>query len=302
LKHTFFASELDAVPHEKFTGAEKHQKFLHQANLINPSEPATGYQGPTTQEVPRPPRQRGAIYASALDVSLWDVGLAGDILIHDPALRKILYTPAATQDGAAVPTSGPWFFPGHPGLMVSTGSSPGFSSLLSRFTHPDELVCVTLLANKEGLDLTQLARRIAGAYDPKIGPPPGTADRRIQQSPFSVSETMGRLEKALREKNVTIMGRVDHAQAAKQAGLTLAPTEEIIFGNPAAGTLLMQANRAVALDLPLRAVAWEEKGAVWLGATDPVAIARANGITTRDEVTATMRAAVDEALRKAVSD
>ncbi len=51
--------------------------------------------------------------------------------------------------------------------MVSRGEENGFSSLLSRFTHPDELVCVTLLANAEGLDLSQLARKIAGAYDPK---------------------------------------------------------------------------------------------------------------------------------------
>ncbi len=153
--------------------------------------------------------------------------------------------------------------------MVTTGDKAGFSSLLSRFTDPKELVCVTLLANKDGLDLTQLARQIAGAYDAKIGPPPSTVGMRVQQSPYSVKKTMDRLEAALKAKGVGIMARADHAQAAKKASLTLEPTEEILFGNPANGTLLMQSNRAVAVDLPLRAVAWEENGEVLAGRDRP---------------------------------
>lgn len=155
LKHTFFGSDLGRVPREVFAAGERHKRFLSDPQLIDPTEPATG---------------RGAIapksiYSSARDISLWDIALAGEILIKDPALRKVLYVPGdATQVGA-------WNFPGHPGLMITTGSGNGFSSLLSRFTDPSELVCVTLLANKEGLDLHDLAARIAAAHNAKLAPP-----------------------------------------------------------------------------------------------------------------------------------
>jgi CubicO group peptidase (beta-lactamase class C family)/uncharacterized protein (DUF302 family) len=287
LTQTFSAGELEKLSWEKT--AKEHSEFLRDPKLINPSEPATG------SESQGPPTDGMRIYASAMDVSIWDISLAGEILIKDPALRKILYHPAHGKS-----STGPWYFPGHPGLMVATGSRDGFSSLLSRFTDSKELVCVTLLANKEGLDLTQLARRIAGAYDPRIGPPVQTAALRVQQSPFSVTETLDRFEAILRERGVGIIARVDHAKAARGAELELPATGEILFGNPADGTLLMQQNRAVATDLPLRAAAWEQDGAVWIAATDPVEIATRHDITDLEEVVQRMRNGIDSALRQAV--
>lgn len=291
LRQTFFGRDLAKAPREALGPDGRHAAFLRDATLINPTEPATGYRG--KEEVA--PAERG-IYASALDISLWDVGLAGDVLIRDPALRKLLYRP---EKGGT--TTGPWIFPGREGLMVATGSGDGFSSLLSRFTKADELVCVTLLANKEGLDLTQLARRIAGAYDARLGPPVTAKSMRIQQSPYSVSQTIDRLERVLRDRGVGVVARVDHRKAAQSANLELRPTEELIFGNPAQGTLLMQANPAVAVDLPLRAAAWEENGEVWLAATDPVELAERHGLTAQMELALKMRAAVDAALFAAVS-
>jgi CubicO group peptidase (beta-lactamase class C family)/uncharacterized protein (DUF302 family) len=299
LEQTFFAGELEGLHRERLAESERHRRFLEDPRLINPTEPAVGRGAAPLN--PRLLPERAAIYASAMDVSVWDIGLAGGILIKDTALRRVLYQPATLKTGGRVPTSGAWEFPGHPGLMVVTGSEAGFSSLLSRFTDPKELVCVTLLANKEGLDLTQLARRIAGAYDPAIGPPASTAEQRVQQSPFSVAETMARLEQALRVQGATIMARIDHAAGAASVGQTLAPTEEIIFGNPAAGTPLMQANPAVALDLPLRAVAWQMGGEVWLAAVDPVRIAARHGLAGERARALQMRAAVDRALRAAVA-
>jgi CubicO group peptidase (beta-lactamase class C family)/uncharacterized protein (DUF302 family) len=295
LRHTFFASELAALGREDLTTTGRHREFLHQPSLIDPTEPAAGSRGHGLAPVP------GVLWASAVDVSFWDIALAGEILIKDPGLRRLLYQPARTSDGASLATSGPWDFPGHPGLMVVTGGGSGFSSLLSRFTDPSELVCVTLLANQEGLDLSQLARRIAGAYDPKIGPPPGTADLRVQQSPWSVAVTADRLERVLRQGGATIMARLDHAEAASRVALALPPTQEILFGNPAVGTLLMQANRAVAVDLPLRAVIWEAGGEVWVAATDPVDLAARHHITDHQDLVAAMRASVDAALLSAVS-
>jgi CubicO group peptidase (beta-lactamase class C family) len=288
LRHTFFAADLKVVPREDVASGGQHRRFLREPALIDPTEPATGYRAGAAA----PSSSERAIYSSASDISVWDIGLAGDILVKDAALRKVLYSPA---------TSGPWFFPGHDGLMVATGSGEGFSSLLSRFTRADELVCVTLLANREGLDLTQLARKIAGAHNPRIGPPASAAGMRVQQSPYGVKETMTRLERVLRARGVGIVARVDHTRAAGSVNLQLRPTEELIFGDPANGTLLMQASPAVAADLPLRAVAWEAEGAVWLGAVDPVEIVRRGGLAGHHALALKMRHAIDDALLEAVT-
>jgi uncharacterized protein (DUF302 family)/CubicO group peptidase (beta-lactamase class C family) len=300
LRYTFFSGDLPAIPREDFAPGGHHGKFLHAPALINPTEPATGYRETSGRLDPLPPADH-AIFSSAQDISIWDVGLAGDILVKDAGHRKLIYRPATQSDGTRVPTSGAWVFPGHEGLMVTTGSASGFSSLLSRFTKSDELVCVTLLANKEGLDLTQLARRIAGAYNAKLGPPLEVAAMRVQQSPYSVKETLDRLERVLRERGAGIVARVDHAAAAKSAGLELRPTETLIFGNPANGTPLMQSNPAIAVDLPLRAAAWEENGEVWLAATDPVELLASHGIKDRHAEAQRMRDGLDSALLQAVS-
>lgn len=308
LTHTFFAGDLDPgldpapdrVPREPLATTGKHREFLRDPRLIDPTEPASGRANDGTAP-PGAARNPDALWASAVDVSRWDIALAGEILIRDPALRRLLYRPGRSADGTGTATSGPWDFPGHPGLMVVTGGGRGFSSLLSRFTDPSELVCVTLLANREGLDLTQLARRIAGAFDARLGPPARAAALRVQQSPYDVATTLSRLASALRQGGATIMARLDHAEDAKSVALDLPATEELLFGNPAAGTLLLQSNRAVAVDLPLRAVAWEENGEVWVAASDPVELAHRHAITDRDELVRAMRASIDAALLAAVS-
>jgi D-alanyl-D-alanine carboxypeptidase len=157
LAHTFFGSELSRVANEKLVPGAKHKEFLAEPRFIDPTEPATGYvQNGTAKIDPR------AIFASARDISIWDIALAGGILIRDPALRRRLYVPENAK------RRGAWSFPGHPGLMIATGSANGFSSLLSRYTDPSELVCVTLLANREGLDLRTLAGKIAAAHNARL--------------------------------------------------------------------------------------------------------------------------------------
>lgn len=198
LKHTFFAAELNNLPRELPGGNERHRKFLDDPALINPTEPATGYEGDDTHPITAPDGTtlpvRAAIYASAEDISAWDIGLAGNILIKDPELRKILYTPAKLKDGSNSGTSGAWLFPGRSGLMITTGESPGFSTLLARYTDPKELICVTLLANKSGLDLKPLAEQIAAAYDPSIQPqatPPPAPSATSSPSPTPTPATQG---------------------------------------------------------------------------------------------------------------
>jgi len=89
-------------------------------------------------------------------------------------------------------------------------------------------------------------------------------------SKHTVDETMQRLESLLNERGVTIFARVDHSGEAAKIGLAMRPTKLLIFGSPKGGTPLMQAAPTVAIDLPLKALFWEDPyGKVWLTYNDP---------------------------------
>jgi uncharacterized protein (DUF302 family) len=82
-------------------------------------------------------------------------------------------------------------------------------------------------------------------------------------------ETMDRLEKAILDKGLTVFARIDHAGGARAAGLSLRPTELIIFGNAKGGTPLMQAGQEAGIDLPLKALVYQDaQGKVWLAYND----------------------------------
>ncbi len=84
-------------------------------------------------------------------------------------------------------------------------------------------------------------------------------------SQYSVSETIDRIEQAVTAKGMKLFARINHAREAKQVGLDMPPTELLIFGNPQGGTTLMLASPTVAIDLPMKALAWEDSsGRVWL--------------------------------------
>ncbi len=89
-------------------------------------------------------------------------------------------------------------------------------------------------------------------------------------SSFGPKETMDRLEAEIRAKGMTVFARVDHAAGAAAVGLELRPTELLIFGSAKAGTALMQADQAIGIDLPLKALVYEDAaGKVWLAYNDP---------------------------------
>jgi uncharacterized protein (DUF302 family) len=91
----------------------------------------------------------------------------------------------------------------------------------------------------------------------------------------SVKATIDRLEAALKTARIAVFARIDHAAGAAAVGMKLRPTEVLIFGNPRAGTPLMQANQTIGLDLPLKVLAWEDAdGHVWVCYNDPVSLAR----------------------------
>jgi len=90
------------------------------------------------------------------------------------------------------------------------------------------------------------------------------------ESQFSVKQTADRLQTLLSKKGMKIFNRINHAQGAKSVGIELRPTELIIFGNPKAGSPLMQCAQTMALDLPQKALVWQdEAGKVWITYNDP---------------------------------
>jgi uncharacterized protein (DUF302 family) len=98
-------------------------------------------------------------------------------------------------------------------------------------------------------------------------------------SSFDPKETMDRLEAALRASGVTIFARIDHAAGAAGVGETLRPTELLIFGNPKAGTPLMQAGQTIGIDLPLKALVWRDAaGKTQVSYNEPGWLARRHGL------------------------
>jgi uncharacterized protein (DUF302 family) len=98
-------------------------------------------------------------------------------------------------------------------------------------------------------------------------------------SPHTVMETFARLETIVRAKGLTILARIDHSGDAAKAGLPMQPTKLLIFGNAKSGTPLMVASPSVAIDLPLKALVWQDDaGKVWLSYNSPDYLKQRHGI------------------------
>jgi len=98
-------------------------------------------------------------------------------------------------------------------------------------------------------------------------------------SPYPVVETLARLETLLQSKGLTIFARVDHSGEAEKVGLKMRPTQLIIFGSPKGGTPMMVAAPTLAIDLPLKALAWQDENAkVWLSYNSPDYLKGRHGI------------------------
>ncbi|HUK56913.1 MAG TPA: DUF302 domain-containing protein [Nitrospiria bacterium] len=99
-------------------------------------------------------------------------------------------------------------------------------------------------------------------------------------SRYSVPETLDRMEAALKAKGIKVFARVDHSGEAEKAGMKMPPTQLLIFGNPKAGTPVMLAAPTAAIDLPLKALAWQDNdGKVWLSYNDSEYLKRRFGLT-----------------------
>ena len=105
-------------------------------------------------------------------------------------------------------------------------------------------------------------------------------------SSYGPKETMDRLEAEIKAKGMTVFARIDHAAGAAQAGLSLRPTEVLIFGNAKAGTPLMQSNQTIGIDLPLKALVWQvANGKVWLSYNEPSWLAQRHGLAAETQAT-----------------
>jgi uncharacterized protein (DUF302 family) len=118
-------------------------------------------------------------------------------------------------------------------------------------------------------------------------------------SAHGVKDTMDRLELDVKSKGMTVFARIDHAAGATEAGLALRPTELLIFGNAKAGTPLMQLHQTIGIDLPLKALAWEDAaGQVWLSYNDPAWLAARHGLEAEGSAVTKVMAAALAALSK----
>jgi len=110
------------------------------------------------------------------------------------------------------------------------------------------------------------------------------ADLVTLPSAHGANETIARLKSLLEQRRIHVFAHIDHAAGAKQVGLSLRPTQVLVFGNPQAGTPLMQSQQTIGLDLPLRVLVWEDgAGKVWLTYRRPEVLARHYHVTGHDE-------------------
>lgn len=101
----------------------------------------------------------------------------------------------------------------------------------------------------------------------------------VVESPHDPERTMDRLETVVQERGLNVFARIDHSAGADRIGKSLRPTEVLIFGNPKGGTPFMACAQSVGIDLPLKALVWEDaESRTWIGYNDPAYLAARHGV------------------------
>jgi uncharacterized protein (DUF302 family) len=121
-----------------------------------------------------------------------------------------------------------------------------------------------------------------------------------KRSASGYGETVARLVDAIESRGLTVFARIDHAAAAREAGLELADEQVVLFGNPRAGTPLMQSDPRIGVELPLRILVWADADGVLLGYRDPRELAGPYDIAAEhqailDQMATLLGALADEA-------
>jgi uncharacterized protein (DUF302 family) len=121
-------------------------------------------------------------------------------------------------------------------------------------------------------------------------------------SNYGPKDTMDRLEAEVKAKGMTVFARIDHAAGAKRVGLSLRPAEVLIFGNAKAGTTLMQSVQTIGIDLPLKALVWQDpSGDTWLSYNDPAWLAKRHELGVETQALVSMMAGAADAVAKAAT-
>lgn len=122
------------------------------------------------------------------------------------------------------------------------------------------------------------------------------------RSSFGPKDTMSRLEASVEAKGMTVFARIDHAAGAAEVGLSLRPTELLVFGSPKGGTPLMQLIQTIGIDLPLKALVWQDAaGDTWLSYDDPRWLAKRHGLGREAEAALSAMAAALDAVGSAAT-
>lgn len=124
----------------------------------------------------------------------------------------------------------------------------------------------------------------------------------VVPSAHDVATTMDKLEAIVKDKGMTVMARVNHAEGAKKAGMELRPTQLLIFGNPKVGTPLMLCSQSIAIDLPQKMLVWQaEDGKVFLAFNDPEYLKGRHSTEGCDEVFAKVSGALNNFAKAATA-
>ena len=122
------------------------------------------------------------------------------------------------------------------------------------------------------------------------------------KSSHGPQDTINRLEAAVKARGMTVFARIDHAAGASAVGLSLQPTEVLIFGNARGGTPLMQSVQTIGIDLPLKALVWQVgSGDTWLSYNDPAWLANRHGLSGETATAIGMMTAALDAVAKAAT-
>jgi uncharacterized protein (DUF302 family) len=122
------------------------------------------------------------------------------------------------------------------------------------------------------------------------------------RSSFGPKDTMSRLQAEVQAKGMTVFGRIDHAAGAAEVELSLPPTELLIFGNAKGGTPLMHSVQTIGLDLPLKALVWQDAlGRTWLSYNDPAWLAQRHGLSAETEAAVSIMTSALAAMAKAAT-
>lgn len=152
------------------------------------------------------------------------------------------------------------------GLLISETILAQNGETNMKMDETTESICTTLLANKEGVDLTYPGPKISATFDSsKIGTDANDSLLYTYESLFGVPETMARIEQTLKKMEIPVFAKFDHSKNAEEVGLKLLPNQVIVFGSPKVGTKLMQDNPSISIELPLKISVWEDNnGSVWV--------------------------------------